>query len=153
MDLKFFPILIFILFCSCTTQKQEIEYVEFEHECIMRIKSDRIFIRLLPSQNKNQRIVELNYEGKSFMRKPISENEYQQIVEVIKNIGEESSHVDENGVESMILDGGRNTITYRKRNVNITHTSRSLSKDWYPSFHNASKQIAEAAGLNFKHIY
>ena len=40
-------------------------------------------------------------------------------------------------------------ISYRKGNVNITHTSRSLSKDWYPSFHNASNIITKAAGLNF----
>ncbi|MCX8534698.1 hypothetical protein [Chryseobacterium luquanense] len=152
MNIKFFHVLAFILFCSCTTQKQEIEYIEFEHECRMRIKSDRIFIRILPSRNKDQRTVELNYNGKYFMRKPISENEYQQIVEVIKNIEEESSHVDENGIETMILDGSYNTITYRKGLLNITHTSRSLSKDWYPSFHNASKQIAEGAGLDFSNI-
>lgn len=152
MDIKFFSILAFILFCSCTTQKQEIEYVEFEHHCIILKKSDRIFIRILPSKNKNQITVELNYKGKSFMRKPISENEYHQIVEVIKNIEKESSHIDENGVETMILDGGYNTITYRKGIFNITHTSKSLNKNWYPSFHKAGKKITEAAGLNFSHI-
>lgn len=143
------------LFFSCTTQVKEIEYVEFEHECIMRIKSDKIIVRILPStkKSKKQRTVELNYEGKSFLRKPISENEYQQIILAIKNIEEEDSHIDNNGIETMILDGGQNTITYRKGNVNITHTSRSLSKDWYPSFHNASNIITKAAGLNFSHIH
>ena len=91
---------MFLLLFSCTIPKQEIEYIEFEHKCIILKKSDRIFIRILPSQNKNQRIVELNYKGKSFMRKTISKNEYKQIVEVIKNIEEESSHIAENGVES-----------------------------------------------------
>lgn len=86
------------------------------------------------------------------MRKPISENEYKQIVEVIKNIEEESSHIDENGVESMILDGSYNTITYRKGLFTITHTSRSLSYNWHPSFQQASKRITIAAGLNFNQI-
>ncbi|HEX7869016.1 MAG TPA: hypothetical protein VF455_02795 [Chryseobacterium sp.] len=145
--------LFFFIFLSCTVPKQEIEYIEFEHECMILKKSDRIFIRLLPSKNKDQRTVELNYKGKSFMRKPISENEYQQIVKSIKDIEEESSHIDENGVEKMIIDGGYNTITYRKGLFNITHTSRSLSYDWYPSFQKASKKITTAAGLNFKDIY
>lgn len=153
MDIKFFPILAFILFCSCTTQRQEIEYIEFEHECIILKKSDRIFIKILPSQNKNKITVELNYKGKSFMRKFISENEYLQIVEGIKNIEEESSHIDENGIETMIVDGSINTIIYRKGLFNITRTSRSLNENWYPSFHKASKQITEAARLNFSHIH
>lgn len=150
---KFPSIFVFLLVFSCTIPKQEIEYIEFEHECIILKKSDRIFIRILPSKNKNQRIVELNYKGKSFMRKPINENEYLQIVEVIKNIEEKSSHIDENGVEAIILDGSYNTITYRKGLFNITHTSRSLSYDWYPSFHKATKRITTAAGLNFRQIY
>lgn len=154
MIIKIFYTLGLLFLFSCTTQVKEIEYIEFEHKCIMLRKSDRIFVRILPSPNKSkkQRTVELNYEGKSFLRKPISENEYLQIVKAIKSIEKEDSHIDENGIETMILDGGYNTITYRKGNVNITHTSRSLSKHWYPSFHNASRVITEAAGLNFSHI-
>lgn len=86
------------------------------------------------------------------MRKTISKNEYKQIVEVIKNIEEESSHIAENGVESMILDGSYNTITYRKGLFTIIHTSRILSYNWYPSFQQASKRINIAAGLNFNQI-
>ena len=151
--IKFLYFLFFLLLLSCTVPKQEIEYIEFEHRCINLRKSDRIFIRILPSKNKDQRTVELNYKGKSFMRKPISENQYQQIVKSIKDIEEESSHIDKNGVEEIIMDGGYNTITYRKGLFNITHTSRSLSYDWYPSFQKASKKITTAAGLNFKDIY
>ncbi|MBD3903140.1 hypothetical protein NAL32_03510 [Chryseobacterium sp. Ch-15] len=149
---KFFSISTMFLLFSCTTQKQEIEYIEFEHKGIILKKSDCIFIRILPSKNKNPKTVELIYKGKSFMRKPISENEYQQIVEVIKNIEEESSHIVGNGVETMVIDGTYNTITYRKGLFTIIHTSKSLSYDWYPIFQKASKSITKAVDLNFSHI-
>ncbi|MDF2550849.1 MAG: hypothetical protein K0R77_124 [Chryseobacterium sp.] len=147
MNFKFLCLFILILVFSCTSQKSEIEYVEFEHECYIRKISDKILIRILPSQKKynKERIVELIYHGKSFVRKSISEKEYQNIVDSIFKISEKDSTM-------VFTDGGSNIIEYRKGDVIKKHYSQVLNKDYNNTFYNTCELITESAGLDITAI-
>ncbi|WP_439480679.1 hypothetical protein [Chryseobacterium aquaticum] len=145
-------LLILFFTISCTSQKSEIEYIEFEHECGMLKVSDKIFIRILPSSKKQrkERIVELTYHGKMFMRKPIPEGEYQKLIDAILQIKKEESE----NIESLIIfnDSGSNEIIYRKGSMMKKNFSFVLDKKYNSEFYNAAKLITKAAELNIEDI-
>lgn len=149
MSIRVVCLLILFLTISCTSQKSEIEYVEFEHECGMLRISDKILVRILPSQKKhsNERIIELTYRGKSYMRKPIDEKEYLNIIDSILKIKEENK-------DSTIVftDGGSNIIEYRRGNMIKKHYSHILNKNYNNSFYDTCVLITKSAGLDITAI-
>ncbi|MCW3160913.1 hypothetical protein [Chryseobacterium oryctis] len=146
MNIKVLYLLILLFISCCTSQKNEFEYVEFKHECPTLKISDKILIRILSSQKKhnNERIVELTYHGKTHIRKPINEKEYQNIIDSILKINENSQ-------DSTIVfaDGGSNIIEYRKGNVIKKYHSQVLNKEYnngfYNAFYNACELITKSA--------
>lgn len=147
MNTKVLCLFILILVCSCMSQKREIEYIEFEHECSIKRISDKILVRILPSQKKHnkERIIELSYHGKSYVRKPISEKDYQNIIESIFKISEKDSTM-------VFADGGSNIIEYRKGNIIKKHYSQVLNKDYNNTFYKACELITKSAGLDITTI-
>jgi len=141
---KIYLIIAITLFTSCSVKKKEIEYLQFEHRCIIKRKSDQVLVSILPFP-KNKRLVETNHQNKA-TTKFIGEKEYYKIVDDILKIKKEQK-------DSTIVftDGSINTITYRKGSEIKTFTSEKLSKE-YPSFYYAVKSILESAGIYIDNI-
>ncbi|MCU7613071.1 hypothetical protein N0B16_01330 [Chryseobacterium sp. GMJ5] len=149
MNIRLFCLSILFIVSSCASQKNEIEYVEFEHECSIRKISDKILVRILPSQKKRnkERVFELTYHGKSYMRKPISEEEYQNIIDSVLKIKEKDKD------STMVYtDGGSNIIEYRKGHVIKKFYSKVINKDYNSSFYRLCELITKSAGLDITAI-
>ncbi|MCU7615202.1 hypothetical protein N0B16_12205 [Chryseobacterium sp. GMJ5] len=77
------------------------------------------------------------------MRKPISEEEYQNIINLVLKIKEKDKD------STMVYtDGGSNIIEYRKGSVIIKHYSQVIDKDYKSSFYHVCELITNSAGLD-----
>lgn len=157
-------IYLFLLFViiSCISNKNEIEYIGFQHECPILRKSDKILIKIIPSSKKHNKdkIVQLTYHGKSFMRKPLTNEEYQKIVNSIMQLNNEkiktNKEINERGEKPVIItptDVGYITIEYRKGNIFKSNTSHISDLKNNKELYNIVMLITKAAGLDIENIH
>lgn len=149
MVFKFLYVPCFIFLLSCTTQKQKTEYLEYSYNGSPISRSnDKIYIKFIP--NKKDVSIKLNYHGKDYIRKPITQKEYQAILGMYYKINRDS--ISNKNICITYLDAGASEIIYFKDNIITRNIVLGNSKNGDKYFYKTTVLIYNYAGLDSKFI-
>ncbi|WP_431609137.1 hypothetical protein [Chryseobacterium sp. 'Rf worker isolate 10'] len=152
---KLLYIFTFFLLTSCTSQKNNNEYIQLNHENVMFVKGDKLTITLLPADSKRKKpvIVKILKNDQQYNNKRITLVEYQKIYELIIKTNQKDIELPRNpNVMISITDGGNNSIILKKDTLTKKLYSYGISKEYHGKFYESIELILKVAGLNIREI-
>jgi len=144
-----------VLLASCTVKNVNSEFIQFNHMNAVVIGGDKLTITLIPTYKKRTRpvIVKIFRRGEYFDNKRISYEQYQQISDIILKIKQEELELPKKQNYLIgILDGGSNSIYFKKDNTEKKFYTHGISKEYHGKFYEVTELILKAANLEIKNI-
>ncbi|MDR2205350.1 MAG: hypothetical protein LBE36_04250 [Flavobacteriaceae bacterium] len=143
-----------ILF-SCSSQKNKTEIIRLHHINAIIIGGDEVEITLIPKKSKRKCpvIVKIFRDGESYDRKRISYEKYQQIRDTILTISQEKINIPQNeNYLIAILDGGSNSIYFKKDTIERKFYTYAIIEKYHGSFYRAAELILNSAKMDIRDI-
>ena len=153
--MRSFILICFVIFLNSCATNINSEFIQFDHMNAVVIGGDKLTITLIPT-NKNRKrpvIVKIFRKGEYFDNKRISNKQYEQISDIILNIKQEELELPkkENSFVG-ILDGGSNSIYFKKGNAEKKVYTYGMSKEYHGKFYEATELILKTAKLEIKDV-
>ncbi|PNW10937.1 hypothetical protein C1637_25025 [Chryseobacterium lactis] len=118
------------------------------------IEGDKLIITLIPTDNKRKSVrVKIFIKGEYFDNKRVSYEQYQKIINIILSIKQEELELQKKQNHlSGVLDGGSNSLYFKKDNMEKKIYNYGISKDNHKKFYEATELILKAANLEINDI-
>ncbi|AZA48677.1 hypothetical protein EG346_11005 [Chryseobacterium carnipullorum] len=150
-------IILLFLFClfSCTSQKNNDEFIQLDHLNAVVVGGDGLTVILIPTKKHRKRpvIVKIFRKGEYYDHKRTTYEKYKQIQGIILKIKQDSIEFPKsNNYLIGTLDGGSNSITLKKDNSEKKFQVQGISKKYHGHFYEAAELILEAAKLSINDI-
>jgi len=151
---SFLLICLVILLNSCASNIKS-EFIRFDHMNAVMIGGDKLTITLIPTGKNRKRsvLVKTFRKGQYFDNRRISYQQYQQISDIIVSIKQEELALPKKENYNIgILDGGSNSIYFKKDNAEKKVYTYGMSKEHHEKFYEATELILKTAKLEIKDV-
>ncbi len=151
---SFLLICLVILLNSCVSNINS-EFIQFDHMNALVIGGDKPTITLIPTDKNRKRsvIVKTFRKGQYFDNRRLSYQQYQQISDIIVSIKQEELELRKKENYNVgILDGGSNSIYFKKGNAEKKVYTSGISKEYHGKFYEATELILKTAKLEIKDV-
>jgi hypothetical protein len=142
--MKSFLLICLVIFLNSCASNINSEFIQFNHMNAVIIGGDKLTITLIPTHKNRKRtvIVKIFSKGEYFDNKRISYQQYQQISDIILSIKQEELELPKKQNSFIgILDGGSNSIYFKKGNAEKKVYTYGMSKEYHGKFYEATFNI------------